>query len=241
VLRKFWEQALVFIHIAHQIEGPALPRPFNNSTVQAPARHMCQLGHLFRCAFGGHVRLPSQETLVPPLSGDSAPESNSFLCSICSTLDLHRILYDGVSREEPIPLGPLIEILGKAERCSFCHLIQATFQRTWVLDKQDPDVDLTNINCSFFSMECGSLRDPAPPMRDLCHRIFILPSDRPQRIYNVMLAAQSGLTLDIQLLETDAHIFQRSGEVHGRTVGETVDIDLIRKWVSICEGDHRDI
>lgn len=96
-----------------------------------------------------------------------------------------------------MPLGSLVGILEKAGQCGFCRLVKAAFQRTWVLDKQAPDVDLTEIICSLFAMECGCLKDPAPPMRELCHRIFILPSDRPQRIYDIMLAAQSGLTLDI--------------------------------------------
>ncbi|KIJ63678.1 hypothetical protein HYDPIDRAFT_175984 [Hydnomerulius pinastri MD-312] len=173
------------------------------------------------------------------MDGDSAAETDSLLCATCSALDLHHIFHDGIPREESIPLGPLIGILARAEQCSFCRLIKTAFRRTWVLDKQEPDVDLTGIDCSLFAMECGCLRDPAPPERERCHRLFILPSDRPQRIYDVMLAAQSGLTLDIQLLEDDASIFERSREIHGRKVGETIDIGLIRKWIELCEGEHQ--
>ncbi|CCL99283.1 uncharacterized protein FIBRA_01299 [Fibroporia radiculosa] len=169
-------------------------------------------------------------------------ETTSYLCPTCSTLDFHHILQVGVPREEAIPLGSLVEILSKAVQCRMCRLIKTAFQRTWLLDKQDlATTDLAGIECALFAMECGCLRDPAPPMRDRCHRLFILPSDRPQKVYDVMRAAQSGLTLDIQLLEEDAHIFDRSREVHGRKVSDTVDITLVKEWIRMCEEEHREV
>lgn len=195
----------------------------------------------FRRVFQSDHAYPTPQDNSTSLSEDSLPEPRPSLCSTCAALDLHHILRDGVPREEAMPLGSLVGILEKAGQCGFCRLVKAAFQRTWVLDKQAPDVDLTEIICSLFAMECGCLKDPAPPMRELCHRIFILPSDRPQRIYDIMLAAQSGLTLDIQLLEDDAHIFGRNREVHGRKVGETIDMDLIRKWIDVCEREHEGI
>ncbi|KAF9468367.1 heterokaryon incompatibility protein-domain-containing protein [Collybia nuda] len=195
---------------------------------------MCRLGRYFL----GRM-FQDNHTISPP--EEISTHNARYLCPTCAALDLHHILSDGVSREEAVLLGPLVDILEKSGRCDFCRLIKAAFQRTWVLEKQAPDVDLTGITCSLFSNECGCLRDPAPPIRERCHRIFILPSDRPQRIYDVMLAAQSGLTLDIQLLEDDAHIFGRNKEVHGRRVEETVSVDIIRRWVSMCDQDHRGV
>jgi hypothetical protein len=53
-----------------------------------------------------------------------------------------------------------------------------------------------------------------------------------------MVAAQTGLLLDIQLLEEDvpsstdlkSHMDERSTRL--------VDIELIKKWVGLCENDH---
>lgn len=56
-----------------------------------------------------------------------------------------------------------------------------------------------------------------------------------------MTAARTGLALDIQLLEEDASKFGRPRELHGRKVDETVDIDMIKKWIGLCKKEHGSI
>lgn len=171
---------------------------------------------------------------------DVAAECDAPLCSICSMLDFNLILREGVAREIAIPLGPLLQILNKSSKCSFCRLIAIVIRRSWLLDKH-PNVDLSAITCSMYSMEYGCLQDPAPPQRKPCHRLNIITSDRPYEIYAAMTAARTGLTLDIQLLEEDASKFGRPRELHGRKVDETVDIDMIKKWIGLCKKEHGSI
>ncbi|KAF4568526.1 hypothetical protein EYR40_010066 [Pleurotus pulmonarius] len=193
---------------------------------------MCKLGQFIKCLVSGRYdRLPSPN---PQDQGEAQS-----LCLTCSELSIHRILRDGVAREAAIPLGPLVTILEKAERCDFCRLVVTAFRRSWLLDKH-PDADLSGIECSLFAEECGCLQDPAPPIRELCHRVYVLPSDRPRDIYESMLSEKVGMSLDIQVMASDAHIFGRSPDVHGRVVNDIVNLDLVKEWLQICGGHHKD-
>jgi hypothetical protein len=195
-----------------------------------PSSHV-GLGRMFRRIFlkSPQSGLRSEDNVIA--------ECDAPLCSTCSLLDFDLILRESVARGDAIPLGPLPQILNKSDQCSFCRLIAIFIRRTWLLDEH-PDVDLSTIHCSLYSEECGSLRDPEPAQRELCHRLYILPSGRPRVIYAAMAAAQTGLLLDIQLLEEDAYKFGRPRELHGRRVNKTVDIKLIKKWLGLCENDH---
>ncbi|KAF4604255.1 hypothetical protein EYR40_001436 [Pleurotus pulmonarius] len=171
----------------------------------------------------------------------SSPDHNLPLCSTCSELDLHHILRHGVLYENPIPLGTLIEVLERAERCALCGLIKTAFQRFWLLDKLPADVDLSGVNLGLYAERKGNLISPRPPERELCHRLIILPSDRPQAVYDVLSAARSILVLHIQLMQEDARVFKRRPDVHGRRVGDVVDIDLVKKWLNLCVAHHNDV
>ncbi|EGN96376.1 hypothetical protein SERLA73DRAFT_39921, partial [Serpula lacrymans var. lacrymans S7.3] len=162
------------------------------------------------------------------------------LCSTCTELDFHLILRNGIPRESAISLGPLTGIIQRAGQCGFCRLASIVIRRTWLLDEH-PHVDLSEIQCSLYSMDCGCLQDPAPAPKELCHRFYIQPSDRPREIYDAMLAANTGLMLDIQLLEEDACNNERTEELHGRRVGDTIDIGLVKKWLDLCEREHGDV
>ncbi|KAF7441178.1 hypothetical protein PC9H_001527 [Pleurotus ostreatus] len=168
-------------------------------------------------------------------------KTESPLCSTCSKLDLHHILLHGVLYEHPILLGPLVEVLAKAGRCALCGLIKTAFQRFWLLDKLPADVDLGGVDLGLYAERKGNLIAPRPPERELCHRLIILPSDRPQVVYDILSAARSNLVLHIQLMQEDARVFKRRPDVHGRRVGDVVAIDLVKKWLNLCVAHHHDV
>ncbi|KAG1728769.1 heterokaryon incompatibility protein-domain-containing protein [Suillus lakei] len=182
--------------------------------------------------------LLQQDRTQADIQGDSIP--NAPLCSICSELDLHQILLDGISRDKAIPLGSLSSILKKSDQCGFCHLVSLVVRRTWLLDKF-PHSDLSGIECGLFSLDCGCLREPTPEPKKLCHRLSIHTSDRPREIYSALMTAQSGLSLEIQLMEEDAFKFERPTDLHGRRVNDVVDVGLVKKWIEVCQEGHGDI
>ena len=47
-----------------------------------------------------------------------------------------------------------------------------------------------------------------------------------------------GYKLDIQLLEEDAHKVLRAKELHGRRMTATVDMELVKGWLALCEREH---
>ncbi|KAG1730528.1 heterokaryon incompatibility protein-domain-containing protein, partial [Suillus paluster] len=162
------------------------------------------------------------------------------LCSICAQLNFYQILLDDIPRDKSIPLGFLSSILNKSDQCGFCRLISLVVRRTWLLDKF-PHLDLSEVECGLFSLDCGCLREPKPEPKKLCHRLTIHAPDRPREIYPTIMAAQSGLVLEIQLLEEDAFKFGRPIDLHGRRVKDTVDVVLVKKWLQLCEEGHGDI
>ncbi|KAG2124878.1 heterokaryon incompatibility protein-domain-containing protein [Suillus clintonianus] len=172
------------------------------------------------------------------LQRDGTP--NAPLCSVCAELDLRHLLLEEVLKENAIPLGSLSSILQKSDQCGFCRLVSLVVRRTWLLDKF-PDLDLSGIECGLFSMETGCLREPRPEPKQLCHRLVIDTSTRPREIYSALIAAHSALTLPIQVMEEDTFKFDRPTDLHGRRVGDTVDVGLVKKWIELCEEGHGDI
>ncbi|KAG6334287.1 hypothetical protein ID866_4802 [Astraeus odoratus] len=54
------------------------------------------------------------------------------------------------------------------------------------------------------------------------------------------MAAEAQLHVDIQLLEEDSHKVSRVTDYHGRRLKDTVDINLIMKWIHFCKTEHGD-
>ncbi|KAG0696838.1 hypothetical protein DFH29DRAFT_984512 [Suillus ampliporus] len=162
------------------------------------------------------------------------------LCSTCTALNIHAILQNSIPKENAISLGSLTAILDKSDQCGLCNLIATVIRRAWNLDKQ-PGIDISGITCALYARECGYPEIPdyvSPVLRDICHRLYILPFDRPRDVTVAMMAAQSNLLLDIQLLEEDASKVGRTKELHGRRVGRNVDIALLKRWIHTCEKEH---
>jgi hypothetical protein len=177
------------------------------------------------------------EILAPTYNDDDAP-----LCSVCSALDLRAMLHDGVLKECALSLGLLTDILDKHDQCGLCRLIAIVIRRNWYLDKK-PGIDIAGITCALYADACGDLNIPggvSPVRRDLCHRLRIQTSDRPEEVAAAIVVAQSSLLLEIQLLEEDASKFGRTKGLHGRRVSQTVDIGLLKKWIHTCENEHRE-
>lgn len=181
---------------------------------------------------------PSSQTEVistPVDNGDDAP-----LCSTCSALHLRTILHDGIAEENAVPLGHLTDILNKYNQCGLCGLVASVIRSMWQLDKL-PGVDLTGITCILYAEHCGYPKiqnKTLPVLRDICHRLYIKTSSRPRDVYIAMTDVQSHLELEIQLLEEDASKVKRTRELHGRRIGDNVDINLLKRWIHTCENEH---
>ncbi|KAH9921363.1 heterokaryon incompatibility protein-domain-containing protein [Amylocystis lapponica] len=191
---------------------------------------MCRLGQILR-----RMSSPNPPTRLPPASEEDT-QQDAPLCPTCAALDIHAILRNGLPREDAAPIGPLTSILDKSNSCG---LVSAIVRRVWLLDRH-PDADLSGIECALYSIECGSLRDPTPATRELCHRLYVLPSDRPREILAAIASARTGRALDIQVLDEDTAQFWRTDELHGRRVKATVDMRLVKRWLGLCEEAHGD-
>ncbi|OAX35511.1 HET-domain-containing protein [Rhizopogon vinicolor AM-OR11-026] len=196
--------------------------------------------HAPRPTFLGHISSQFQRTHTNASSLRPAPSStlvynddDAPLCSICSALDIRAILHDGVPKEHSLPLGLLTDILSKQDQCALCRLIAFVIRRTGYLDK-NPRSKIAWITCGLYAEPAGSINayeckdlgipDSVLPVRkDLCHRLRV----------DIFLPH-----LDIQLLEEDAFKVGRTKELHGRRVTQTVDIDLLKSWIHICENEH---
>ncbi|KAG1840625.1 heterokaryon incompatibility protein-domain-containing protein [Suillus subluteus] len=185
---------------------------------------------------------PSLHPILSNHTPEIPPENDAPLCSTCSSLNLHTILHDGVQKEHAIPLGHLTDILDKSNQCGLCNLVAIVIRRAWHLDKL-PGIDIADITCALYARECGYPRIPdyvSPVFRDICHRLYI-QSEKPRDVTAAIAAAQSNFLLDIQLLGEDAFRVGRTEELHGRRVGENVDITLLKRWIHICEHEHGEL
>ncbi|KAG1826838.1 heterokaryon incompatibility protein-domain-containing protein [Suillus subaureus] len=161
-------------------------------------------------------------------------DSDALLCSVCEKLDFYRIFFDGISETEEVPLDSLSSILQKSYQCNFCRLISFHVRRTWMLDKF-PDVDLSGIQCRLFSMSCGCLRGPFYPRPKF--RCFRLHGTFGR---DILLQRATARSLTIYLMQEDAFKFGRPTDLHSRRVKNTVDIDLVKKWIKLCQESHGD-
>ncbi|KAF9492769.1 HET-domain-containing protein [Pleurotus eryngii] len=191
-----------------------------------------------------HISITSKSN---PSNGSSIHHSpNTALCSTCSAIDFHAMLGEGVTKENAVPLGPLLDIVQKARAptpCAFCGLVETAFQRSWALDSLPADLheELHSVTCSLYSEVRGCFTSPLPPLKEHCHRLSVLPSKRPPRISQLSMAARTRLVQDIQLMEDDARLFNRKTDAHGRKVGDVVDIRLLKTWMKRCKDGHKDV
>ncbi|EIW87336.1 HET-domain-containing protein, partial [Coniophora puteana RWD-64-598 SS2] len=168
------------------------------------------------------------------------------LCEVCSDIDFHTILRDGVSQHNPVPYDLLTSVLERAAspgRCAFCSLVGDLIRRVWLLDTPEcAGVDLSGITLSLFAITCGHVLGPPPQSeedeRDAAHRIHVEFSRRPAEIGRAAGKTSKTLSLEVQLMQEDAHAFGRERVLHGRRVGDVVDMELVKTWARICKTQH---
>ncbi|KAG2089245.1 heterokaryon incompatibility protein-domain-containing protein [Suillus discolor] len=176
----------------------------------------------------------------PPTHGQrDLTVTSTLLCHVCTNLDFHKIFLDGILPKEEIPLGSLSSILEKSYQCSFCRLISFHVRRTWKLDEV-PHVDLSGLGLGVYSKNCGCIRKPFYQPEFRCHRLHVVKTKDTGGLWKKYLALGEGSPLIIHLLQEDAFKFGRPADLHGRRVKNTVDIDLMRKWISLCQENHGD-
>ncbi|KAG2349437.1 HET-domain-containing protein [Suillus weaverae] len=167
-------------------------------------------------------------------------DSDVLLCSVCEKLDFYQVFLDGIPETEEIPLDSLSSILQKSYQCNFCRLISFHVRRTWMLDKF-PDADLSGIQCRLLSMPCGCLRGPFyPPPKSRCHRLHVNMEGLVDFWERYPASRATAGSLSIYLMQEDAFKFGRPADLHGRRMKNTVDIDLVKKWIKLCQENHGD-
>ena len=140
--------------------------------------------------------------------------------------------------------------MNKHDQCGLCGLIGFVVRRTWNLNER-PHIDIAGITCELHSVaigkfgayECSDIGIPdgvLPARRNVCHRLRITTSGAPNEVVDALKAARVSYLPEIQLLEEDAFKVGRTKELHGRRVGETVDIGLLKRWIHTCENEHRE-
>ncbi|KAG1738592.1 heterokaryon incompatibility protein-domain-containing protein [Suillus paluster] len=144
-------------------------------------------------------------------------DNDPLLCSICANLDFYKIFLDGIPEMEDIPLDSLPSILNKSYQCSFCRLIAFHVRRTWMLAKF-PMVDISGIECRMFTKPCGCLAVASyPPSKFRCYRLYITMEGLQDiwKRYPAFRAAEDAFK-----------------------VRNTVDINLVKKWIKLCQENH---
>jgi hypothetical protein len=163
-------------------------------------------------------------------------EDDAPLCSTCSAIDLRAILRYVIPRRHAVPLGHLTNIFDNCDQCGLCRLVTTFIRRMWRLDEL-PGIDLAGITCALYTVESSTLQG----LRDVHHhRLYIDTSHRPQHATLSLITTQSPLSLELQLLEEDASKVGRTKEFHGRRVSRNVNISLLKRWIHICENEHRE-
>ncbi|KAG6329842.1 hypothetical protein ID866_9248 [Astraeus odoratus] len=176
--------------------------------------------------------------ILPTSHAKVKPDHAQTYCTTCSAISIKQLLRDGLPQSEAVPIGLLLDIMKRSDRCILCRLISTLIRRRWHLDDH-PNVDLDGIECSMSARDCGTL-DPRLKDRKRCHRLCIHWSNCPSEILNAMVASSTHPSLEIQLLEEDAHKFSRRRDLHGRKVNNMVDVGLIKTWIHLCESEHGD-
>ncbi|KAG1753265.1 heterokaryon incompatibility protein-domain-containing protein [Suillus lakei] len=166
-------------------------------------------------------------------------DNDTLLCSVCANLDFHQIFLGGIPLAKEISLGSLSSIIEKSYQCNFCRLISFHVHRTWRLDKF-PHVDLSEIEFGLYSRNCGCLREPFYQPRFRCHRLHIVRAKDPRGLWKKYLAVGETSPLIIHLMQEDAFKFGRPTDLHGRRVKNTVDIGLVKEWITLCKENHGD-
>ncbi|KAG2753386.1 HET-domain-containing protein [Suillus brevipes Sb2] len=167
-------------------------------------------------------------------------DNEALLCSICTNLDFYQIFLDGIPETEDIPLDHLSSILKKSYQCSFCRLISFHVRRTWMLDKF-PHIDISGIECRMFTKPCGCLQLASyPPSKFRCYRIYI-NMEGLDNLWKRYPAFRTANALNIHLMQEDAFKFGRPTDLHCRRTKSTVDINMVKKWIKLCQGSHGDI
>ncbi|KAG1777345.1 heterokaryon incompatibility protein-domain-containing protein, partial [Suillus placidus] len=161
------------------------------------------------------------------------------LCSICANLDFYQIFLDGIPDTEDIPLDYLSSILKKSYQCNFCRLISFHVRRTWMLDKF-PHVDISGIECRMFTIHCGCLQLASyPPSKFRCYRLCITMGGL-EDLWKRYPAFRIAGALNIHLMQEDAFKFGRPTDLHSRRIKNTVDINMVKKWIKLCQESHGD-
>ncbi|KAF9501108.1 hypothetical protein BDN71DRAFT_835412 [Pleurotus eryngii] len=162
-------------------------------------------------------------------------KTRSPLCSICSKLDLHHILRHGILVRTSHTTGRGTT-KGQTLRAVRAH--QDGFSAVLVVGQTSCGCGPGRCGSGAVCRAQGDLIVLRPPERELCHRLIISPSDKPQVVYDILSAARSISVLHIQLMQEDARVFKRRPDVHGRRVVDVVAIDLVKKWLNFCVTHH---
>ncbi|EIW87358.1 HET-domain-containing protein [Coniophora puteana RWD-64-598 SS2] len=170
------------------------------------------------------------------LSANAHPHEDSPLCDTCSKLDLRSMLpYERIG-SDPVTLGTLPNILDKASTCGLCNIVASLVRRTWLLDTNKFNVDLSEVKVLVGSSDTGSLDGFNP-----ANSFPLTFSYRPPEVLAAQAVASSALTPAIQIMEDTALALGHRKLYHGRMVGETVDVELVKRWLHICEHTHGDV
>jgi hypothetical protein len=143
------------------------------------------------------------------------------LCSVCSTLDLRAILRNGIREEHAVSLGHLTDILNKHDQCGLCRLIfigNHPFRQ--------PVIDLSGFTCTLYTHGRPSILNKGAMHLYLC--------------IETSAKAVVPLILEIRLLEEAFSMIGGPREFYGRSVGQSVDVGLIKRWVRTCRKRHRE-
>ena len=157
------------------------------------------------------------------------------LCSVCSKIDIHSMLPSDRIGEENVPLGTLLDIFKKADECALCGLATEATRRTWLLDIVDygPELDLSKTDVTLFTAHGGSVTSPEP-----ASILRLQYSFRPAEVYAAMEVVSADLTPPLQVMQESALKLALSPQYYGRVIKDTVDLNLVREWLRICEHTH---
>ncbi|KAG1756326.1 heterokaryon incompatibility protein-domain-containing protein [Suillus paluster] len=148
--------------------------------------------------------------------GEQRDHTSTLLCSICAKIDFYKIFLDGIPEDEEIPLDLLSSILEKSYQCSFCRLISFHVRRTFDVGQLSSRRSLSDRMSAVLDelrLSSGALLSPT--------QISLLP---PPHQYG-------GPTGSLGELSS----FKGNSRVKN-----TVDIDLVKNWIKLCQENHGD-